>query len=175
VSTEKTVATERDLTDADIQSIMDLLATVSEKDQFEQRLQSMVAGYPIESMLPVILEQDRNVAIFLVSIAKKESNWGKRVPVLDGQDCYNYWGYRGIRKLMGTGGHTCFNSRRDAVETVAKRIKTLTEEKGLNTPQKLIVWKCGSSCAAHDPSSVRKWISDVDLYFSALSEPVEEE
>lgn len=138
------------------------------KDAFAAEVTEMVKGYPIEAMLPYILKQDRQVAVFLIAIGKKESNWGKRVPVLNGEDCYNYWGYRGIRDRMGTGGHTCFDSPEDAVNTVAKRIKTLVEEKKLDTPAKMIVWKCGSSCAGHSPEGVRKWISDVDGYFQEL-------
>lgn len=139
-----------------------------ERIRFEAEVTDMVKGYPIEAMLPYILEQDRDVATFLISIGKKESNWGKRVPTLDGHDCYNYWGYRGIRERMGTGGHTCFDSTKDAVETVAKRIKVLVQKEKLNTPAKMIVWKCGSSCAGHSPEGVRKWISDVDMYVKAL-------
>jgi hypothetical protein len=135
---------------------------------FAAEVSDMVKGYPIEVMLPYILKQDRDVASFLIGIGKKESNWGKRVPVLNGRDCYNYWGYRGIRDDMGTGGHTCFNSPEDAVNTVAKRIKTLVQEKKLNTPAKMIVWKCGNSCAGHKPADVRKWISDVDIYYQEL-------
>ncbi len=139
------------------------------KKEFENRVRTMVKGYPIESMIPEILEQDRSVAMFLIAIAKKESNWGRRVPVLEGQDCFNYWGYRGIRKMMGTGGHTCFNSRKDAVATVGKRLDTLIKKYDLTTPADLILWKCGSSCAAHSSESVRKWIADVDLYYKKLN------
>lgn len=140
------------------------------KKEFEKRVREMVKGYPIEDMVPYILEQDRTVAIYLIAIAKKESGWGTHVPLLDGQDCFNEWGYRGIRKMMGTGGHTCFNSRKDAVETVAKRLHTLIYENNLDTPEKLIRWKCGSSCAGHDPYGVAKWKSDVDLYVRKLSD-----
>lgn len=139
-----------------------------ERARFDAEVTEMVKGYPIEAMLPYILKQDKDVVAFLIGIGRKESNWGKRVPVLDGHDCYNYWGYRGIREKMGTGGHTCFNSPEDAVNTVAKRIKTLVQEEKLNTPAKMIVWKCGSSCAGHSPEGVRKWISDVDMYVKAL-------
>ncbi|TSD00534.1 MAG: Uncharacterized protein Athens071425_605 [Parcubacteria group bacterium Athens0714_25] len=142
----------------------------AEKEKTEKEIEEMVKGYPIEKMLPYILEQDRTVAAFLISIAKKESNWGKRVPVLDGQDCYNYWGYRGQRKLMGTGGHTCFNSRKDAVDTVAKRIQWLVKNKKLNTPEKMVIWKCGSDCnATGGQEAARKWISDVNMYFKKLN------
>lgn len=136
--------------------------------KFKAEVTEMVKGYPIEEMLPYILEKDRKVASFLVSIAKKESSWGEHVPVLNGQDCYNYWGYRGQRKLMGTGGHTCFNSRKDAVDTVAKRISTLVNEKGKNTPEKMVLWKCGSQCSSD--SGAKKWVSDVNLYFKKLND-----
>lgn len=135
-------------------------------EQYKDNIREMVKGYPIEAMLPYIFEQDRMTSSFLIGIAKKESNWGKRIPVLDGQDCFNYWGYRGVRRLMGTGGHTCFNSRQDAVQTVAKRINTLTHSEALNTPEKMIIWKCGFSCSGHSRESVKKWIADVDMYFS---------
>jgi hypothetical protein len=138
--------------------------------EYKNNVKNLVKGYPIEEMLPYIFEQDRVVAAFLVGIAKKESNWGKRVPVLNGQDCFNYWGYRGLRRMMGSGGHTCFNSRKDAVETVAKRINTLVNSEKLNTPAKMIIWKCGFSCSGHSRESVKKWISDVDMYFQELSE-----
>lgn len=134
-------------------------------EKYKENVREMVKGYPIEAMLPYIFEQDRLTVAFLIGIAKKESNWGKRVPVLDEQDCFNYWGYRGVRRMMGTGGHTCFNSRQDAVETVAKRLNTLIHSEALNTPEKMIVWKCGFSCSGHSRESVKKWISDVDMYF----------
>ncbi|MFH0969252.1 MAG: hypothetical protein V1804_01970 [Patescibacteria group bacterium] len=142
----------------------------SKKEEFEKEVSKMVRGYPIEKMVPDIAEKDKLVATFLIGIAKKESGWGAHVPVLDGKDCFNYWGYRGIRKKMGTGGHTCFDSRKDAVDTVAKRLGTLIEDKQLNTPAKMVVWKCGSACSKDDQEAVRKWISDVDIYFKKLND-----
>lgn len=136
--------------------------------EYQEGVREMVKGHPIEEMLPYIFTKDRVTAAFLIGIAKKESNWGKRRPVLDGQDCFNYWGYRGQRRLMGSGGHTCFNSREDAVDTVAKRLETLIHSERLNTPAKLIVWKCGMSCEGHGRESVQKWISDVDAYYSEM-------
>lgn len=144
-------------------------------EEYEKNVREMLKGYPIEDMVPYILEKDRITAAFLIGIAKKESNWGKRVPVLDGQDCYNYWGYRGIRRMMGTGGHTCFNSQQDAVDTVAKRLEKLIHSQQLDTPEKLVVWKCGFSCDAHNKESVRKWISDVDMYYQKSLEEIPEE
>ncbi|MBP7811516.1 MAG: hypothetical protein KA054_01585 [Candidatus Moranbacteria bacterium] len=140
------------------------------EEEYQAKITDMVKGHPIEGMLPYIFEKDRTVAAFLVGIAKKESNWGKRIPVLDGQDCFNYWGYRGVRRLMGTGGHTCFNSRKDAVDTVAKRIEKLVYSQKLNTPEKMILWKCGFSCEGHSRESVKKWISDVSMYFNQLDD-----
>lgn len=141
----------------------------SKKEELEKKILSMVKGYPIEKMVPYIMEKDQIVAAFLIGIAKKESGWGKHIPVLKGQDCYNYWGYRGKRKLMGTGGHTCFNSPEDAVDTVAKRIEWLINNKKLDTPAKMVIWKCGSACNKDDQAAVRKWISDVNLYFGKLN------
>ena len=66
---------------------------------------------------------------------------------------------------MGTGGHTCFDSPKDAVETVAKRINSLVNNEKLNTPEKMVVWKCGYDCSWDNPVAVRKWVQDVDYYF----------
>ena len=143
----------------------------SEKEALEKQIREMVKGYPIEKMIPYIVEKDRTIAAFLVGIARKESSWGVHVPVLNGQDCYNYWGYRGKRKLMGTGGHTCFNSPKDAVDTVAKRMETLVEEYGNSTPAKMVEpWKCGYDCeATGGRAAANKWISDVAMYFNKLN------
>ncbi|EKD58687.1 MAG: hypothetical protein ACD_56C00069G0001 [uncultured bacterium] len=141
----------------------------NDKKYLEKEIREMVKGYPIEKMAPYIAQQDRTVAAFVIAIAKKESAWGERAPVLNGQDCFNYWGYRGKRKLMGTGGHTCFNSPKDAVETVSKRIATLVEEHGKDTPAKMVdTWKCGTSCSGD--AGAPKWISDVTMYFNKLND-----
>lgn len=138
-------------------------------EAFEEEMRKMVKGYPIEKMVPFIAKKDKAVAAFLIGIAKKESDWGKHVPVLKGEDCYNYWGYRGKRDRMGTGGHTCFNSPEDAVNTVAKRLEFLVSDEKVNTPSKMVVvWKCGYDCSWDNPSAVKKWISDVDQYFRKL-------
>ncbi len=142
-----------------------------EHGMIKKEIKEMVKGYPIEKMIPYIAKQDKVVAAFLVGIAKKESDWGKRVPVLNGEDCYNYWGYRGIRKRMGSGGHTCFDSPEDAVKTVAKRLEFLVSNEKLNTPGKMVVaWKCGYDCSWDSESAVKKWASDVDLYFKKFND-----
>lgn len=135
---------------------------------FERRAREMVAGYPIEAMLPEIFKQDRTVAAYLIAMAKQESQWGRRVPVLDGQDCYNYWGFRAVRDQMGTGGHTCFDSPADAVATVGKRVHELIYTYGRSTAEELIIWKCGYSCDGHDQSNVRAWKRTVGMYYDKL-------
>jgi hypothetical protein len=134
-------------------------------EELEAEIRKIVAGSPMEQMAPLIAQQDRTVAAFLVGIAKKESNFGRRVPVLNGQDCFNYWGYRGIRKRMGSGGHTCFDSPQDAIDTVGGRLNRLVNA-DVDTPAEMVLWKCGSQCYK-DPMA-GKWISDVNLYFSQL-------
>jgi len=53
---------------------------------------------------------------------------------------------------------------------VAKRLDWLVNNKKLNTPSKMVVWKCGSSCAATGGQAAAiKWISDVNLYFEKLN------
>ncbi len=156
----------------DIDYILQIMQNLEngKKEEFEKEVRSMVKGYPIERMIPYIMDKDRIVVAFLIGIARKESSWGVHVPLLNGQDCYNYWGYKGKRKLMGTGGHTCFNSRKDAVDTVAKRIEWLIKNRNLNTPGKMVIWKCGSACNQDDQWAVQKWISDVNLYFQKLND-----
>jgi len=134
------------------------------KEDLEVEINKIVDGSPMKKMTPLIAQLDNRVAAFMVAIAKKESNLGRRIPVLEGEDCFNYWGYRGIRERMGSGGHTCFDSPKDAVETVSRRISDLVQAE-IDTPQEMVIWKCGSSCEGHSDYSVEKWISDVEMYF----------
>lgn len=142
-----------------------------EKTPLEKEISQMVQGYPIEKMMPYILKQNPKTAMFMVAIAKKESAWGKRKPVLDGRDCFNYWGFRLKAEKMGSGGHTCFNNPQEAVETVAERIDQLVAEEDIDTPSEMIVWKCGYGCQ-DKPKTIgeKKWINDVDFYYSAMNE-----
>jgi len=134
------------------------------KENLEYKIKELVKGTPIEVMAPYIAEKNNKTAAFLIGIARKESNWGKRRPVLDGKDCFNYWGYRGKSDTMGSGGHTCFDSPEEAVDVVARRIDQIIRRNDVESAKSMIVWKCGSSCAAHNPESVDKWIRDVDMY-----------
>lgn len=127
----------------------------------------LVAGHPIEEMVPFIAKREKRVGAFLVAIAKKESNWGKHSPKKDGKECYNYWGYRGTYNQTASG-YSCFDSPEQAIQQVGDRIETLVN-KQVNTPERMIVWKCGSTCAGHDPAGVSKWISDVRSYYAKLN------
>ncbi|MGB3073466.1 MAG: hypothetical protein WBB68_04380 [Candidatus Moraniibacteriota bacterium] len=141
-----------------------------EKASFEAELRAIVSGYPIEAMVPVIAEYDRDIAGLIVGIAKKESNWGKRVPrTASGDDCFNYWGYKGAGARGIAMGHGCFGESAEAVHAIGGRLQELTALRQTSEPANLVIWKCGSSCAGHSPESVRKWISDVDLYFRAIA------
>ena len=155
--------------------VLDTLKKFEEvkQEDLEEEINKIVDGTPMKKMTPLIAKLDNRVAAFMVAIAKKESNLGKRVPVLNGEDCYNYWGYRGIRERMGSGGHTCFDSPKDAVETVSRRISELVQA-DVDTPEEMVIWKCGSSCEGHSDYSVEKWISDVEMYYDQF-EGVSEE
>ena len=134
-------------------------------EELVKRVKNLTGGYPIENMADYIAVEDDKVAAFLIAIAKKESNWGERTPKLNGEECYNYWGFREKRDRMGSGGHTCFDSPKDAVYSVANRIDRLVE-KDFDTPEEMILWKCGYSCEGHNEESVQKWIDDVDFYYN---------
>ncbi len=147
------------------------VAQVKQQTPLEKEIADMVQGYPIEKMMPYILKQEPKTAMFLVAIAKKESAWGKRKPVLNGEDCFNYWGFRLKAERMGSGGHTCFDSPKQAVEKVAERIDQLVKEEEIDTPSDMIVWKCGYGCQDKPKTiSEKKWINDVDFYYSAMNE-----
>jgi len=134
----------------------------------ENKINDLTKGYPIEGMASEIAKQDDEVAAFLIAIAKKESNWGKRTPKYKGKECYNYWGFRRKRLLMGSGGHTCFDSPEDAVKTVANRIENLVA-KGIDTPQEMVLWKCGN-CTGPARIGAGKWIADVGFYYNKMME-----
>lgn len=143
-------------------------ASLKKKIALEKKIKNLTKGHPMEKMANYISSRDKITAAYLVAIAKKESNWGEHVPVLNGEDCYNYWGYRGIRDRMGSGGHTCFDSPKDAVATVSKRLAYLIQENGLDTPKELAVWKCGRACRSQNQNEVNKWIDDVALYYKKV-------
>lgn len=158
--------------EAEVEFITKLIETYDQnkkENALEKEIRNMVKGYPIETMVTEIAKQDKIVAAFMIAIAKKESSWGVHVPVYQGQDCFNYWGWRG-KNPVGSGGHTCFDSPEDAIDTVAARIAILIDEYGRNTPEKMVVWKCGRDCkTTGGQAAANKWISDVNLYFKKLN------
>jgi hypothetical protein len=136
--------------------------------ELKNKIEKMTEGYPIKDMASEIAKHDEQVAAFLVAIAKKESAWGRRTPKLKGRECYNYWGFRKKRLLMGSGGHTCFDGPEDAVKTVANRIENLVA-KGIDTPREMVLWKCGN-CTGPARIGAGKWIADVGLYYGKMME-----
>jgi len=136
--------------------------------QLERELLALVSAYPMVSMVPSIVRQSRTVAAFLVGIAKKESDWGKHSPRKNGEDCFNYWGYKGLGDNGSAEGYACFASPEEAVQTVGNRLLTLAQTQHRDTPEKMLVWKCGSTCKEHSPEGVRSWVSVVDIYFQKL-------
>lgn len=143
--------------------------SVDTDDDLNHTIRELTAGYPLEIMAPAIASYDRKVAALIVGIAKKESNWGKRVPRSpDGADCFNYWGWKGAGSRGMAMGHGCFGTPEEAVQAVGNRIAELVALRETSEPKSMIIWKCGSSCATHSPESVRKWIADVDLYYRQI-------
>jgi hypothetical protein len=137
---------------------------------WEKDVRELVKGSPMEVMTPYISQKEKKTAAFLVSIAKKESNWGKFSPKLNGKNCFNYWGYRGKGENVTPSGYTCFSSPRQAVNVVSRRMTELIRESNLDTPRKMAVWKCGWNCSWDNPEAVEKWIQDVDYYYQKFYE-----
>lgn len=137
------------------------------KNKQEEIYANLIEGYPLAEMTSEIAEQDKLVATFLIAIAKKESDWGKHSPKKNGVDCYNYWGYRGGYNATASG-YSCFDDPGQAIAVVGGRIKDLIDQ-GINTPEKMIVWKCGRDCSWDNPTAVRKWVSDVSAYYHKLN------
>jgi hypothetical protein len=140
-------------------------------DQFIalENIKDLVKDQPMEAMASEVAKRDMNTAAYLVAIAKKESNLGKLSPKdADGKDCFNYWGFRGSQNTTKSG-YSCFDSPEQAVAVVGDRIQYLTQLQKLDTPRKMVVWKCGASCAGHGAYNVNKWVSDVDYYFDKIN------
>jgi hypothetical protein len=133
---------------------------------FQKKINSLVSGYPIEKMSPYISHKNKKVASFLVAIAKKESNWGRRSPKKNGKECFNYWGYRGPENPTASG-YSCFDSPQHAVNVVGGRIADLVAEK-IDTPKEMVMWKCGSTNCARSDRGAAKWIWDVGVYYKKV-------
>lgn len=160
------VAKEKDLKILDIPEKEKVEKKVAHNDDERKKaIREILSGSPMEKMVEALGARNKDTAAFLVAIAKKESDWGRHAPSKSGRDCYNYWGYKGNYKLAM--GYSCFDSPEQAVEVVGTRIDEL-QKKGLNTPEKMVVWKCGSSCSWDKPENVKSWIGAVRTYWSKL-------
>lgn len=136
------------------------------KTDFAEKLYVIVGDAPIKEMVPFIAKRDSHTAAFLVAIAKKESGLGEHSPSLNGQDCYNYWGYKGSAGRGTSMGYACFASAEEAVETVGNRIDVLVN-KNRTTPASMVhTWKCGTSCKG-DPGAPG-WVATVAMYFDKI-------
>jgi hypothetical protein len=144
------------------------LAAEGTNKPFEDELYDLVGNYPIREMVPFISKHNRQIAGLIVGIAKKESDWGKHAPSKNGETCYNYWGYKSSGSRGTSMGYACFGSAEEAVQAVGGRIKHFVD-KNLNTPSKMVVWKCGGSCDWDNPENVRKWIADVSVYYNKIA------
>jgi hypothetical protein len=66
---------------------------------------------------------------------------------------------------MGSGGHTCFDNPREAVDVVARRIAEIIERNDAQSARDMLVWKCGSDCSVTGGQrDADKWALDVDFY-----------
>ncbi|MGK2848533.1 MAG: hypothetical protein ACSLEX_00440 [Minisyncoccota bacterium] len=140
------------------------------ENELLETIQRLTAGYPLMDMAPAIARYDRNIAGLIVGIAKKESNWGRRVPRdIDGTDCYNYWGYKGAGMRGRVMEHGCFGSPEEAVQVIGDRLKVLVALRQTSDPKNMVIWKCGSSCRNHSSASVQQWIDDVTLYYNNIA------
>jgi hypothetical protein len=155
---------------ADENVIINLLGKIKEEKEgeFEKEIIAYIKSTPMESMAPYIAKQPRTVAAFIVGIAMKESKFGFYAPHdSDGNDCHNYWGYRGPENTTASG-YSCFANPEQAIQAVGKRIAKLVDQ-GASNPSEMVVWKCGASCSWDNPEDVRKWISDVGINFYKIN------
>ena len=129
-----------------------------------KKFEKLLENHPMQEMSKYLAKLDPKVAAFLVGIAKQESNWGKRSPWKGGIDCYNYWGYKTSGSRGKALGHACFGSREEAVATVSKRIDYFVNSTNRNNATKMLVWKCGRTCAGHNRNDVNRWVYTVDTY-----------
>jgi hypothetical protein len=155
---------------ADETVIINLLEKIKEEKEgeFEKEILAYLKGKPMENMAPYIAKQPRTVAAFIVGIAMKESKFGLYAPHdASGNDCHNYWGYRGLENTTASG-YSCFATPEQAIHAVGKRIAKLVDQ-GASNPSEMVVWKCGASCSWDNPENVRKWISDVGINFYKIN------
>jgi hypothetical protein len=139
------------------------------QDIMAQEIAIILEGTPMEQMAPYIAQKDQKVAALIVGIANIESQLGVHSPSKNGQDCYNYWGYKTSGSRGQAMGHACFGSPEEAVDTIATRLEHFVYDTNRDTPAKMVYpWKCGGSCASHSPESVSRWIGVVNIYYNQI-------
>jgi len=156
------------LADEDI--VMNLISKIDDEQHadFTNEILTYVKGRPMEDMAPYIAKQPRIVAAFIVGISMKESKFGVYAPHdANGNDCHNYWGYRGPENTTASG-YSCFATPEDAIQVIGRKINKLVAG-GISNPAEMISWKCGSTCSWDDPANVRSWIADVGINFYKLN------
>jgi len=135
--------------------------------ELHKKIMPIIKNSPMEKMAIDISKRNKPVAALLVAIAMKESKFGKYSPKKNGVECYNYWGYRGKENTTASG-YSCFDNSGHAIKVVGDKIESMVK-RGAKTPADMISWKCGSTCAGHDPASVRKWIADVAINYYKIN------
>ncbi len=141
----------------------------SQQNVRAQEIAKILEGTPMQEMASDIATKDKTVAALIVGIANIESQLGRHAPWKAGIDCYNYWGYKTSGSRGQALGHACFGSRKEAVDTIAKRLEHFVYDKGKTTPAQMVYpWKCGGSCAQHSPESVSRWIGVVNIYYNQI-------
>jgi hypothetical protein len=138
--------------------------------ELELTVKEVVKDHPMEVMAPSIARYDRNIVALIVGIGKKESNLGKHSPSKGGEDCYNYWGFKGAGERGTAMGYACFATPEEAVQAIGNRLDSLVEKRATSEPRSLVTtWKCGASCEGHSKESVQSWISSVNQYYSKIA------
>ena len=130
----------------------------------------VLGSAPMAAMADLLAQYDQVTVSMAVGIGKVESDWGRAAPHVAAGDCYNYWGYKGVGGRGSiAGGYACFASPEEAVGTVVGRIDHLVRQDRRDTPSKMVVWKCGSSCDWDHPENVNRWIGTVNTYYQQLA------
>lgn len=105
---------------------------------------------PFDEIASIIVDVSDKYGLdwrLLVAIAQQESSLGKNMP----ENCFNAWGY-GIHSR----GTLCFGNWQEAIETVAKGLKSRYIDKGLVTPEQIM--------SKYTPSSSGSWAQAVDSF-----------
>lgn len=140
-------------------SLPELTATIPSSDARPLIIKKYLHKYhsPLEPFFHTIVEISDKWGVdyrLLVAIAQQESNLCKKIPA----GSHNCWGYGIYGKKI-----TSFDNYPQALETVAKTLKTKYLDLGLDTPEKIM--------AKYTPPSVDKggpWARAIHQFLSDL-------